>query len=151
MIKKLHIYCYFKISHLTTVFYQNTPIRNFLRVFLIDYSCPSTKDTLTDRFCMYCGLYFLSIKLKQNHSSYCRIKELRAVGDEQHGGSRKVRPQRVAARPQKELFRAMVFQQLEWYAVHDVDFDDAEADILEIVHESGTPVLDGIEPVWTSD
>ena len=22
---------------------------------------------------------------------------------------------------------------------------------LEIVHESGTPVLDGIEPVWTSD
>ena len=76
---------------------------------------------------------------------------MRAVGDEQHGGSRKVRPQRVAARPQKELFRAMVFQQLEWYAVHDVDFDDAEADILEIVHESGTPVLDGIEPVWTSD
>ena len=32
----------------------------------------------------------------------------------------------------------MVFQQLEWYAVDDVDFDDAEADILEIVHESGT-------------
>ena len=29
--------------------------------------------------------------------------------------------------------------------------DDAEADILEILHESGTPVLDGIEPVWTSD
>ena len=76
---------------------------------------------------------------------------MRAVGDEQHGGSRKVRPQRVAARPQKELFRAMVFQQLEWYAVDDADFDDAEADILEIVHESGTPVLDGIEPVWTSD
>ena len=63
----------------------------------------------------------------------------------------KYEPQRVAARPQKELFRAMVFQQLEWYAVDDVDFDDAEADILEIVHESGTPVLDGIEPVWTSD
>ena len=31
------------------------------------------------------------------------------------------------------------------------NFDDAEADILEIVHESETPVLDGIEPVWTSD
>ena len=44
----------------------------------------------------------------------------------------------------------MTFQQLEWYAVDDVDFDDAEADILEIVHESGTPVLDDIELVWTS-
>ena len=45
----------------------------------------------------------------------------------------------------------MAFQELEWHAVDDVDFDDAEADILEVVHESGTPVLDGIEPVWTSD
>ena len=53
-----------------------------------DYSCPSTKDTLIDRVCMYCGLYFGSIKLKQNHSSYCRTKESRAVGDEQHGRSK---------------------------------------------------------------
>ena len=47
----------------------------------------------------------------------------------------------------------MAFQGLEWHAVDDddVDFDDAEADILEIAHESGTLVLDGIEPVWTSD
>ena len=116
-----------------------------------DYSCPSTKDTLTDRVGMYCGLYFASIKSKQNHSSYCRTKESRAVGDKQHGGTRKVRPQRVAARHHKELLRAMAFQELEWHAVDDVDFDDAQADILKIVHESGTPVLDSIEPVWTSD
>ena len=45
----------------------------------------------------------------------------------------------------------MAFQELEWHAVDDVNFDDAEADILEIVHESGNPVLDDIEPVWTSD
>ena len=43
----------------------------------------------------------------------------------------------------------MAFQDLEWHAVDDLDFDDAEADILEIVHESGT--LDGIEPFCTSD
>ena len=73
-----------------------------------DYSCTSTKDTLIDCVNMYCGLYFGSIKSKQNHSSY-------------------------------------------WHAVEDVDFDDAEADILEIVHEGGTPVLDGIKPVWTND
>ena len=45
----------------------------------------------------------------------------------------------------------MAFQELEWNAVDDVEFDDPEADILEIVHESETPALDGIEPVWTSD
>ena len=116
-----------------------------------DYCCPSTKDTLTDRVCMYCGLYFGRTKSKQNHSSYCRTNESCAVGDEQHGGTRKVRPQRVAARGQKELLCAMAFQALEWHAVDDVNFDDAEADILEIIHESGTPVLDGIKPVWTSD
>ena len=45
----------------------------------------------------------------------------------------------------------MAFQELEWNAVDDVDFDDQEADILEIVHESETPALDSIEPVWTSN
>ena len=45
----------------------------------------------------------------------------------------------------------MTFQELEWHAVDDVDFNDAEADIQEIVHESRTPALCGIEPVWTSD
>ena len=100
---------------------------------------------------MYCGPYFGSIKSKQNHSSYCRTKESRAVGDEQHSRTRKVRPQRVAACRQKDLLCAMAFQELEWHAADDVDFDDAEAGILEIAHESGTPALDGIEPVWTSD
>ena len=45
----------------------------------------------------------------------------------------------------------MTFQELEQHAVDDVDFDDAEADTLEILHQSGTPFLDGIEPVWISD
>ena len=96
-------------------------------------------------------LYFGSIKSKQNDSSYCRTKESRAVGGEQHGRTRKGRPQRVATRRQKELLSTMALQEFEWHDVDDVDFDDAEADILEIVHESGTPFLDGIEPVWTSD
>ena len=50
-----------------------------------------------------------------------------------------------------EFILYMPFQELEWHAVDDVDFDDAEADILEIVPESGIPLLDGIEPVSTSD
>ena len=45
----------------------------------------------------------------------------------------------------------MAFQELEWHAADDVDFIDSEADIQENVHENRTPVLCGIEPVWTSD
>ena len=45
-----------------------------------------------------------------------------------------------------EFILYMAFQELEWYTVDDVEFDDAEADILEIAHESGTPAL-----VWISD
>ena len=39
----------------------------------------------------------------------------------------------------------MTLQELQWYVIDDVDFNDAEADILEIVYESQTPVLDGLE------
>ena len=39
----------------------------------------------------------------------------------------------------------MTFQELQWHVVDDVDFNDAEADILEIVYKSQIPVLDGIE------
>ena len=115
----------------------------FPKGVLYDYPWPSTKDNLTDRVCMYCGLYFGNIKSKQNHSSYCQTKESRAVGDEQHSG-------RIARR-RKELLCAMAFQELEWHAADDVDFIDSEADIQENVHENRTPVLCGIEPVWTSD
>ena len=80
--------------------YANT---KFLKGVPYDYSCSLTKDTLTDCVYMYCGLYFGSIKSKKNHPSYCRTKELCTVGDEQHGRTRKVRPQRVVARRQKEL------------------------------------------------
>ena len=44
-----------------------------------------------------------------------------------------------------EFILHMAFQELEWHSVDEVDFDDAEADILELVHESRTPVLDGIK------
>ena len=57
---------------------------------------------------------------------------MRAVGDEQHGETRKVLPQRVAARRQKELLRAMTFKERDWHTVDDVDFDDAEAEIRKI-------------------
>ena len=44
-----------------------------------------------------------------------------------------------------EFILYMALQELQWYAVNDVDFDDAEADILQIVYASRTLILDGIE------
>ena len=50
---------------------------------------------------------------------------------------RKVRPQRIEARDQKELLCAMAFQELEWHDINDVDFDGVENDILEITRLFG--------------
>ena len=51
----------------------------------------------------------------------------------------------------QELDYIRRFKSSKWQAVDDVDFDDLEADILEIAHERGNPVSDDIEPVWTRD
>ena len=51
----------------------------------------------------------------------------------------------------QELDYIRRFKSSKWQAVDDVDFDDLETDILEIAPESGNPVSDDIEPVWTRD
>ena len=56
---------------------------------------------------------------------------------------------RIEAHRQKELLCAVAFQELEWHAIDDVDFNGVENDIPEITHRPGTPALDNIEPVWT--
>ena len=45
----------------------------------------------------------------------------------------------------------MAFQELEWHAIEDVDFEVDETEISEDVVQSGTPVIDKLEPIWTSD
>ena len=91
-----------------------------------------------ERVCKHCGLYFGSIKSKQNHSPNCRSKKSNKSSDKQSTQSmRKVRPQRIEARDQKELLCAMAFQELEWHDINDVDFDGVENDILEITRLFG--------------
>ena len=107
------------VADSTAVFYQNTPIRNFLKVFLMITLAPRQK-ILSQIALHVLWPYFRSIKSKQNHSSYCQAKESPAVGDEQHAGTRKVRPQRVAARCQKELLCAMAFQGCLFWAWRNV-------------------------------
>ena len=42
---------------------------------------------------------------------------------------RNLRPQRIEAHRQKELFCAMTFQYLEWHAIDDIDFDGVQNNI----------------------
>ena len=123
-------------------------IKKFPKGIPHDYSCPSTKDVLTGRLCYHCGLYFGRIKSNVNHSSYCRTTAEGSTA----AVTRKVRPQRVAARRQKELLCAMAFQELEWHAIDNVDFvfDDNQVDISEIAPKSGTPVIEDIQLIWLS-
>ena len=75
-----------------------------------DCSYPSTKDAILERVCKHCSLYFSSIKPKQNHSANCRSKKSDKSSDKQSTRPlRKVQPQRIEARLQKELFCAMAF------------------------------------------
>ena len=59
-----------------------------------------------------------------------------------------IRPQRIAARRQRELLGA--FQELEW-----AEMDDVDTEGLVIPHvtsiEFGTPVIESQEPCWSED
>ena len=94
MIKKLHIYGYFKIWHLTAVFYQNTPIRNFLKVFLMITLAPRQKILSQIAFAWTVAFILEASNRSKITRHYCRTKESRAFD-----GKKEVRPQRVAARP----------------------------------------------------
>ena len=63
-----------------------------------------------------------------------------------------MRPQRIAARRQGELLCVLAMQELEWLDIEDVDFDDADVNELQDVHQvAGTPVIEDRDPVWTDD
>ena len=116
-----------------------------LRLFL-----PSTNNALMEHVCTHCGLYFGSIKSKQDHSPNSRLKKSAKSSNKQSTQPvRKVQPQRIEARWQKELLCALVFQELEWHNIDEVGFDCIENKIPEITHGPGTPAVGNIEPVWT--
>lgn len=96
------------------------------------------------------NLYFGRIKSKQKLSSNCRSKKPIKSGNKQSTQPpRKVGPQRIESRLQKELFFAMAFQEVEWHAIDDVDFDSVDNDNPEITHGPRICALDNIEPSWT--
>ena len=86
----------------------------FPRCIPYNYSCLSTKNGLMQRICTHCCLYFGSIKSNQNHSPSCRSKKSAKSSNEQSTQSmRKVGPQSIEPRRQKELLFAEVFLERE--------------------------------------
>ena len=62
----------------------------------------------------------------------------------------RLRPQRVAARRQKELLCAFQFQELEW-----MELDDVDTKVLVIPSVSsikpGTPIIEKSEAIWSDE
>ena len=106
------------------------------------------QPNLADNICKHCSLYLGSIKSRQYHSAYCQTKDWLPVANRTKG--RKVQLQQVAACRQNELLCVIASQELEWHAIDDVDFDD-KSDIPEVVAKSGAPILNDMDPIWTSD
>ena len=67
-----------------------------------------------------------------------------------------MRPLQIAARRQRELLSVMVFQEMEWALIDDVDAEDFDlSNITDDENESefGTPVFDSDEilPIWSDE
>ena len=149
MIRKLHIYPYFKKS--------KHAITKFPKGIQYDYSCPLAKDNTTQHTAQY---HPIPPNTTQHTAEYHPIPP----NTTQHTAEQRIRyqlptePRREEydrnesqpARRQNGLLCTMAFQELEWHAIDDVDFDD-ESDIPEVVPKSGTPILNDMDPIWTSD
>ena len=60
----------------------------------------------------------------------------------------RLRPQRVAARRQKELLHAFQFQELEWMEPDDVDTEGLVMPPVSSI-KSGTPSIENSEAIWS--
>jgi hypothetical protein len=121
-------------------------LRRKYTVIPYDIACPTITDKLDKRVCKYCHKYFASIKSVNNHLSTCDsrtgIPATRPTPDTRI----QVRPQRLAARRQREMMCVLVHNNFEWHNEEDIDMtglDEPES----ITGESGTPVMDTYRPM----
>ena len=63
----------------------------------------------------------------------------------------RVRTQRIAARRQRGLLCTTTFQEFEWYAIEDVDYEDVQDEIPETSFEPGMPLVDEVDSMWRID
>ena len=88
---------------------------------------------------------------KSLHGASCRVTE----GCIENTTDR-VWPLRVASRRQRELLCVMLFQEMEWASIYEVDAEDFGLSKItndENKNEFGTPVFDTDEvvPIWSDE
>ena len=108
-------------------------------------------NALLTRIYVHYGLHFGSTKQKKSHVKYYRARkgtdQISSWEGESFEWWLRVRPQRVEALRQKELLCVMVTQELEWYAIDEVDFDVNLKEVAIIQKITGTPIFEEREPI----
>jgi hypothetical protein len=97
-------------------------------------------NALNDRTCIKCNLYHCSGKRRKEHQKCCTYKQITESPREQI--TTRVRPQRVAARRQRELMVQLVNDgDLEFFDEDELDLNGLDEDKSE-TEETRTPVID---------
>ena len=125
-----------------------------------DFACPSLHGELQKRTCDKCGLYHASIKSNKSHqrqrtgaaAANAPANATTNAPANAPANAPRIRPQRVAARRQRELM-CVIAGEYEWLDDDEVDLRDIPRNIPQAIAEPGTPLLppDAREPAWQDD
>ena len=134
-----------------------TALKNFPKGIRYDYSCSAAQNIMKRRLCSKFGLCLASIKELYLHEQMHNKQRTTPSDISSEPPSKqsaetvqppRLRPQRVAARRQKELLCAFQFQELEWMELDDVDTEGLV--ILPVLSiKSGTPI--NSEAIWSEE
>ena len=109
------------------------------------------QNVLQKRMCHFCGYYCASIRSITDHMKTCDKKVNNGIGQVSTSVP-KIRPQRLAAKRQRELMclvKYMENHEYEWHKLDDVDTTGLNQPMENSV-EDGTPIInvDDRVPVW---
>ena len=123
-------------------FLSSRALKKFPKGLPYDFACPTMQNILPKRICVKCGKYFASVNSLRSHAASCSSGSKDATSAVSRG---LVRPQRLAAKRQRELvcvLRYMETEELEWHDEDEVDASGLEMPQERVV-KSGTPVIPG--------
>lgn len=122
-----------------------------------DICCPSLKDLISARTCDLCGIYHATKKSLVVHRSMCKKSHTTkpAVQPAPADNTRLVRPQRLAARRQKEKMVVWTSrlndEHCDWFDENEIDFDQEfetqpGENVMPLIH-----LDDYMQNVWEND
>ena len=126
-------------------------LKQFPKHIPYDFACPSVQNVLQKRMCNFCSYYCASIRSITDHMKTCDKKVNNGIGQVSTSVP-KIRPQRLAAKRQRELMclvKYMENHEYEWHDLDDVDTTGLDQPMENSV-EDGTPIInvDDRVPVW---